>query len=301
MPHLHVKELSNDPQNHQSDSNVRLQDQAIAIAAEIKNHNILDSSTDRKIDHNHQTDSTASKIKTIQTAEIISSSHKSANKAHKPAKSLDVKPSGHSKATYGKSIIQTAAIEEIVNSSSSDKIPIRDVIDAMDSVGFGLILMIFAIGIIIPTPPPFPSIISIPLVVFSFQMAMGYSSPKLPKKFFDVSLKRSVLAMLIQKSSLIIRKIERFLKPRFSFMNKSTSERVVGWFILLFSSFILMPLPLSNYIPGIGILVISFGLLAKDGLVTMIGIGIGIIGITISITAVIFGIEILKYVSSLFH
>lgn len=198
------------------------------------------------------------------------------------------------------SIIQTKAIEKIINDSQYDKIPIRDVIDAMDSVGFGLVLMIFAIGIIIPTPPPFPSIISIPLVAFSFQMAMGASSPKLPKRFFGVSLKRSVLAMVIQKSSLIIRKIERFLKPRLDFMNKPIAERVVGGFALLFSSFILMPLPLSNYIPGIGILIISFGILAKDGLMTIIGILIGLTGILISVSAVIFGIEFLRYISDLF-
>jgi hypothetical protein len=204
------------------------------------------------------------------------------------------------KPSSSRQLISTDAIENVVKNSLEDKIPIRDVIDAMDSVGFGLVLMIFAFGIVIPTPPPFPSIISIPLVVFSFQMAIGYSSPKLPKRFLNVSLKRSVLAMLIQKSALVIRKIEHFLKPRLYFMNHPTAERIVGAFIFLFSSFILMPMPLSNYIPGIGILVISFGLLSKDGLVTILGIVIGIIGIAVSIGAVMFGLEFLRYLSEKF-
>src|SRR4051812_31149607 len=104
-------------------------------------------------------------------------------------------------------IITTQIIEDIVNSNSSDRIPIRDLIDAMNAVGFGLAMMIFAFGIIIPLPPPFPSLIALPLVIFSLQMILGSRAPKLPKKFSDLSLKRSTLATLVQKSAPHIRKV----------------------------------------------------------------------------------------------
>ena len=187
--------------------------------------------------------------------------------------------------------IATKAIEDVVKNSSADRVAINDVINAMDTVGFGLVMMIFAFGIIIPTPPPFPSIISTPLVIFSYQMFIGYSSPRLPKKFINLSVKRSVLAMLVQKSSSLIRKIERFLKPRYRFMNNPLAEKITGFFMLLFSSFIALPMPLSNYIPGLGILIASFGMLSKDGLVVILGIIVGCLGIAISIMAIFLGIE----------
>jgi hypothetical protein len=170
----------------------------------------------------------------------------------------------------------------------------------MDSVGFGLVMMIFAFAIIIPTPPPFPSIISTPLVVFSYQMFIGYSSPRLPKKLINLSVKRSVLAMLVQKSSSLIRKIERFLKPRYTFMTKPLAERITGFFMLFFSSFILLPMPLSNYIPGLGILIASFGMLSKDGLVIILGIVVGCIGVAISITAIFLGLEFITNIKNFF-
>lgn len=197
-------------------------------------------------------------------------------------------------------VITTQVIEDVVNATSSDRIPIRDLVDAMDSVGFGLAIMIFAFGIIIPLPPPFPSLIAMPLVVFSLQMIAGYSSPKLPKKFSNLSVKRTVLAMLVQKSSPYIHKVEKILRPRLLFMTSQIAERLVGVFTLLFSSFILMPIPLSNFIPGLGILIISFGLLGKDGLVVILGIVIGLMGVTISISAVIFGVEAFSYLKNLF-
>jgi hypothetical protein len=190
-------------------------------------------------------------------------------------------------------IITTQVIEDVVNSSSADRIPVRDLVLAMDSVGFGLVMMIFAFGIIIPTPPPFPSIISIPLVVFALQMSIGYPAPKLPKKFSNLTVKRSVLAALVNKSSPYIRKVERILRPRLLFMTSTIAERIIGFFVLLFSSFVLLPMPLSNFIPGLGVLIISFGLLGKDGLVVILGIVVGTLGMAISITAVLVGVEFL--------
>jgi hypothetical protein len=199
-----------------------------------------------------------------------------------------------------KTSMATKAIEDVVKSSSADKVSINDVINAMDSVGFGLIMMIFAFGIIIPTPPPFPSIISFPLVVFSYQMFIGYPSPRLPKRFANLAVKRSILAMIVQKSSSVIRKIERFLKPRCLFMSKPLAEKITGFFMLLFSSFIVLPMPLSNYIPGLGILIASFGMLSRDGLVIILGITIGCFGIAISVLAIFLGIEFITNIKSFF-
>ncbi len=197
-------------------------------------------------------------------------------------------------------IIATQVLEDVVNKSSSDRVLVNDLVTAMDSVGFGLVMMIFSFATIMPLPPPFPSIISIPLVIFSAQMVLGYSAPKLPKRFANLSVKRSVLAMLIKRSSPYIRKVEKILKPRFGFMFNSFMERIVGLFIFIFSAFVLLPMPFSNFIPGLGALVSAFGLLGKDGLVAIIGILIGLIGIVVSITAIFLGVEALHYIKDFF-
>ncbi|MBP7709820.1 MAG: exopolysaccharide biosynthesis protein [Rickettsiales bacterium] len=197
-------------------------------------------------------------------------------------------------------IITTQVIEDVVNRTSHDRLLVRDLVEAMETIGFGLAIMIFAFGIIIPLPPPFPSIIALPLVVFSAQMMLGYQAPKLPKRFANLTVKRSVVAMLVQKSSPYIRKVERILRPRLSAFVSFNAQRVIGFFTLLFSSFIVLPMPLSNFIPGLGILIISFGLLGKDGLVVICGVVTGLIGMAISITAVVLGVEALKHIKDFF-
>lgn len=198
-----------------------------------------------------------------------------------------------------KKIIVTEVIQVAVNQSSSDRMPISDLVTAMEGVGFGLAIMIFAFGIIIPLPPPFPSIISIPLVIFAMQMMLGYKAPKLPARFAKMTIKRSVLATLVRKSSPYINKVEKILRPRLFFMTTILAERIVGGFIFAFASFILLPMPLSNFIPGVGILIISFGLTSKDGLAVILGIITGLTGIAISVTAVLLGVEALHYLKNL--
>ncbi len=193
-------------------------------------------------------------------------------------------------------VIATDAIEGVVNSSSSDRVLIADLMAAMEGVGFGLAVMVFAFGILIPLPPPFPSIISVPLVIFSLQMMVGFKSPKLPQRFAKLTVKRSTLATLVRKSSPYIRRVESILRPRFYFMTKPFAERIVGFFVFVFSTFILLPMPLSNFIPGFGILIIAFGLLGKDGLAVICGIVVGLIGISISVTTIFVGVEVLHYI-----
>jgi hypothetical protein len=192
-------------------------------------------------------------------------------------------------------LITTQVLEDVVKNSSADRISINDIVDAMEGVGFGLTMMIFAFGVIIPMPPPIPGIISIPLVIFSLQMMAGYTSPKLPKRFSKISIKRKLLATLVQKSAPYIRIVERVLRQRLIFMTTMKAERVIGFFTFLFSGFVLLPMPLSNFLPGLGVLIISFGLLGKDGLLVLLGIIVGLVGMMVSLLVVFLGFEFLYY------
>jgi hypothetical protein len=63
---------------------------------------------------------------------------------------------------------------------------------------------------------------------------------------------------------------------------------------------VLLPMPLSNFIPGMGILIASFGLLGRDGLIILSGLIVGCIGIVITTTAVLLGVEAIYIVKNWF-
>ena len=69
-------------------------------------------------------------------------------------------------------VATTEILENVVRKApfdnKSDKVMIIDLISALDTGSFGLVIMIFSLPILIPLPPPFPSLISLPLVIFTF-------------------------------------------------------------------------------------------------------------------------------------
>ena len=190
-----------------------------------------------------------------------------------------------------KKIITTEILEDVVNKTTADKISIVDLVSAMDAGGFGLVMTIFSLPIIIPLPPPFPSFIAVPMALFSFQMMIGCKLPKLPKMLSNISVKRSILAMMVEKSSPYIKKAESFVKPRLKALSSSWFRKVIGFFCFIFSFSVLLPLPLSNFLPGMGVLITAFGLLGGDGAIIILGLFVGCLGILITAIAVFLGVE----------
>ena len=83
------------------------------------------------------------------------------------------------------------------------------------------------------------------------------------------------------------------------FMIYSIFERFIGAMIFIFAIFVFIPVPFSNMIPGLGILITSFGLIGKDGLFVIIGMVVGLIGCVISIIAIFFGLEAFTFLKNI--
>lgn len=195
-------------------------------------------------------------------------------------------------------VISTQAIEDVVNQSSADKISIADLVRAMEAAGYGLVMIIFSLASVMPLPPPLPNIFALPILIFSTQMMIGYDAPKLPKIISNIRIKRSIVALLVQKSSRYISKVEKVLKPRLSFVVTNIFERILGFFILIFALSVMIPIPFTNLVPGIGIMLISFGLLGKDGLFVISGLLVGFIGVLIAMTAIFIGVEVFNKIQN---
>lgn len=182
-------------------------------------------------------------------------------------------------------------LRNVVNGNNADYISVGEIKNSLHERGFGILLLVFAfpLSIPFPVPPGFTAVPSIPLILFSIQMIMGLDSPWLPKWVSKKKLKRSTLAAIIEKTAPYLMKVEKLLHPRFSFSATRTGEKFVGVVCLIFSISIAVPLPLTNFIPAMGITVISLGLLSKDGVTIIVGMVIGSIGITITTLIILLG------------
>ena len=173
----------------------------------------------------------------------------------------------------------SALINDIYNKNVEDNIKIGTLLKSIDSGGFALLNLIFSIILMIPLPPPIAIIAGRIVMFLSFQMIIGMKEVWLPKFITEKSIKRTTLTVIVEKSTIYLYKLERFTRRRFTFVSNPITERIIGAFIFFLAGITLTPIVFANTIPGLAIILISFGMINKDGLMVIIGFIVGIFSI----------------------
>lgn len=182
-------------------------------------------------------------------------------------------------------------LEKIAKLKKVSRVSIRNILKNNADNGY-FIIFLMAIFSLIPTPSPFPIIsfaFGIVLVFLSIQLLMGKKRFYLPHKIKKISFRKKVVDTLIEKIMPFLKKTEIFAKNRMQFFKKSSVITLINIIILLSSFSICTPIPLTNTLPAVGIILITFGILNEDGLFVIFGIITSIIGIASTILGLVFG------------
>jgi len=176
-------------------------------------------------------------------------------------------------------------LQLIVVKNHNELISVGEIKNSLHERGFGVLLAIAALPLClpIPVPPGYSTFFSIPLFIFSVQMMWGMSSPWIPQWLAVKQIKKVNLDKMVQKATPWLRKIESYLHPRLTYISTRAWERIIGIFAFIFSLSIALPIPLTNFPPGWGILIMSLGLLSKDGLTIIAGMIVGTVGVGITL------------------
>lgn len=182
-------------------------------------------------------------------------------------------------------------LEGMVANHAADTITFGDIMIALHERGFAFLMAIFVLPncVPVPIPPGGSTILSIPVLFLAIQMAFGKQAPWLPHWLKDKSIKRATLALVIEKIAPRMKRIERILKRRLFPRDPDVMEKLVGTFAVLFGISIAIPLPMTNFVPGMGILIMSLGLMSRDGLVILLGMATGTAGCIFTTMLLIFG------------
>jgi len=192
-------------------------------------------------------------------------------------------------------------LEDLIHVSRGDTITLRSLLHSLQESGFGMLMIVLVLPncVPIPVPPGTSTIFSLPLLFLSLQMLAGRHELWIPSHFAEKEIKLAFLRKVVAKISGHLRRIERVVKPRLLVVTSPFGERVIAFFWLLFAVSIAVPLPMTNFLPGVGILVSGFGLLNRDGVVVLGGIAIGMVGILGTVLLLTVGGQIIQRLLSL--
>ncbi|WCR57562.1 exopolysaccharide biosynthesis protein [Wolbachia endosymbiont of Ctenocephalides felis wCfeJ] len=182
-----------------------------------------------------------------------------------------------------------------VADTNDDKVTLFDIKAALQERGFGILIIIFSLplSVPIPVPPGYTTILSIPLILFSLQLLFGFHSPWMPNWLERKSFQRSTLALVVEKTSPALKRIEKFMKPRMFFIFYGPGEKILAFIMLLCALSIAIPLPLTNFIPAIGTTLISLGIMSKDGLLSILGVLVSLCGLLLTLVVIVKGPQLI--------
>ncbi len=173
-------------------------------------------------------------------------------------------------------------LDEIAADENRVRVSVADLLRMMSGRAIGALLLLFALPNILPAPPGTSAILGMPLVYLSAQMMLG-RLPWLPAFIANRSMSREDFAATISRATPILARAEKLLKPRLSIFVRNGAERVIGAVCLVLAIVLLLPIPLGNMLPALAIGLIALGVLERDGVWVLIGLGVA--GISLFIVA----------------
>lgn len=170
-------------------------------------------------------------------------------------------------------------LDKLAKDAPSDVVTLDWVLTQLHERAFGVFLLVLALPCCIPFLYGIPQVVALPLMFVSAQILFGRTTPWLPAKLGARTVSKSGLQSLADRAGPWLRKLEAISRPRLKSLSYPPLDRIVGLGLVLFSASILVPLPGTNSVPGIAVVIVAMGLLQRDGLLILLGLLVGTVWI----------------------
>ncbi|REC95940.1 exopolysaccharide biosynthesis protein [Kushneria indalinina] len=179
---------------------------------------------------------------------------------------------------------QTTSLSELMTSldeeHEGDDVSINDILKTFESRGFGPLLVIPSLLALVCPVPGIPTACGLFMALIAVQQVFGRSHPWLPERLRGVSIDADRFHRMVVRVKPWAKRFETLFKPRLEFMDTNTARRVVAVLVTLLSLSMapLELLPFAAALPSGMLLLISLGMIARDGLVMLVGLVIAVVG-----------------------
>jgi hypothetical protein len=173
----------------------------------------------------------------------------------------------------------SALLRALADAKGQDRILIGELINAFGERAFGILMIVFCLPNMIPTPG-IGSLFGVPLLLIALQMALGRPRPWLPKAIEQKGMARDTFVRMVNAVEPRLKRIEGVLRPRWTPLFSPVMDRVIGVFAALCAISIIIPFPGTNFLPAVALILISLAVTAEDGLYLGLGTLIGLVGLT---------------------
>ena len=162
----------------------------------------------------------------------------------------------------------------IVRSATGPRISVGDLLVALQDRALAALILVFAATNVLPTPPGTSTVLGIPLLFLTAQLAVGREAPWLPRWIAERSLDRRDFAAVMERLGPWLARAERLFRPRLGALTRGPAKHLLGVVCLLLSGVLILPIPLGNMLPALAISLFALALLERDGVAVFLGFAV---------------------------
>ncbi len=163
--------------------------------------------------------------------------------------------------------------------ANHEPVTLAQVERALAGRGFALMIAFMALPFCVVPIPGLSTPFGAAIALMGFRLALG-QRPWLPRFIVNHRMEGKRLRRVLSAGVRWSERLERFIRPRFGFMEWPVTRRLIGLCIAYcgFILFLPLPIPLSNTFPAFALVLLSLGLMERDGALVLGGFAGALLG-----------------------
>ncbi|MFO0989606.1 MAG: exopolysaccharide biosynthesis protein [Alphaproteobacteria bacterium] len=183
-------------------------------------------------------------------------------------------------------------LDRLLKDAPDEDVTLAWLIAGLRERSFGIVMLILGLVALIPGAS---GVVGVLLMIPAVQMMFARKGPAFPGFLARRRISKRKLARLVARINPILHRIERVVRPRCATPFEAT-KMAVGLVVLLLAATLLAPIPFSNIIPGLVIVLLSFAYIEEDGIALCIALVAALVSLAIvaaTVWAALRGIDFL--------
>jgi hypothetical protein len=158
-------------------------------------------------------------------------------------------------------------LESLLKKLAEQPLTVREILDGTSERGLMLLAGLFAFPFLLPMPPGLTTILGGSCFFLSLQLALGRKEVWLPKKLANFRFPNNLIYPLLRFLKKLSHWFEKITAPRWKTLARNSYVwRINGALIAWLAFLLMLPIPLTNPLPTIGIVLLVIATIEADGL-----------------------------------
>lgn len=166
------------------------------------------------------------------------------------------------------------------HATEAGSVSLDELVSAMGRSSIAFAILILSLPALTPIPGPFGMVFGSCLAIVSIQIIAGFRRIWLPKFLGQRRISSRVIDVMVRYTAPLVARVETLLrKNRMRHLAGPRAQVFMGVPVLLLAIAVALPIPFGNFLPVAALVMIALGLMERDGLVAILGVGMGVVAL----------------------